>query len=85
MQRVLGKKWMQDKLLRVRTLKDEKRESFDERTLILSNLKSFWRREDIVNAMHKFGAITHIELPSVDTLIKASVEHDHLTKQHLKN
>jgi hypothetical protein len=27
-QRVLGKKWIDEKLLRVRTIKDEKRESF---------------------------------------------------------
>lgn len=70
--------------MKVRTIKDEKRESFSDRTLIVSNLKSHWRREEIANAMHKFGAITHIEMPSLDTKIKASVEHDQMRRQHLK-
>jgi hypothetical protein len=34
--------------------------------------------------MHKYGAITHIELPTIDTMIKASVEQDQMARQHLK-
>jgi hypothetical protein len=69
--RGLRKKWIQDKLLRVRTLKDMEREGFNDRTIIITNVTPNISVQEVVNAFHNFGAITSVELPSIDSKVKA--------------
>jgi hypothetical protein len=49
--RGMRKHWEQDKLLKVKTLKDEMNESHSERTIILSNIPSHLNSEDLASSM----------------------------------
>lgn len=67
--RALWRKWIDDKLLKIKSKKDEQVENHGDRTLILSNIPSHLRQEDIASFMAKYGAITSIEAPSMDSYI----------------
>jgi hypothetical protein len=69
--RGLLKQWMNDKLLKVKTLKDKKAESFKERTIILSGFPSHMNYNELASELCKYGAITSIEAPTIDTYIEA--------------
>ena len=51
-------------------MKEMKSESFDERTIIISDFPSFITDQDLVNMFYEFGAITNIELPTVDSTVQ---------------
>jgi hypothetical protein len=72
--RGLRKHWEQDKLLKVKTLKDHNAEKHSERTIVLSNIASHSRAEDLATALSEFGAITSIEAPTVDSFIGSQLE-----------
>ena len=72
--RGMRKHWEQDRLLKVKTLKDEKSESHSSRTIILSNLPSHLNAGDLATTMSDYGAITSIEAPSVDSFIQSQLE-----------
>ena len=69
--RGMRKHWQQDKLLKVKTLKDEVTESHGERTIVISGIPSHLNSEDLATSMSKYGAITSIEAPSVDSFIQS--------------
>jgi hypothetical protein len=69
--RGLRKHWIDDCLLKVKTLKDMKTEAFDDRTIVVNGVAAHADLVDLVNQFGRFGAITHIELPSVDSVVKA--------------
>ena len=80
--RGLRKHWNGDKLLKVKTLKDLKNENFKERTVVVSGIQSHTNVNDLVNVFNNFGAVTSIELPSIDAVVKAQLEEKGLISDH---
>lgn len=64
--RGLRKEWVNDKLLKVRTLEDKNLETHGLRTIIIQNIPLSIQPIEIAKAMSKFGAITHIECPKIN-------------------
>ena len=61
----LRKTWIHDSLLKVRTASDAKKESFDNRTIIVSGIPKHLRSEAILEYFTKgAGAVVGIELPT---------------------
>ena len=69
--RGLWKHWIQDKLLKIKTLKDAKNENHGERTIILQGFPSHMDQQDLATAMSGFGAILSIEAPTLDRYVQA--------------
>ncbi len=67
-------------MLKIRTAKDERHETFDKRTIIFSGIPTHAREQDLATAFHKFGAITSIEVPSVDHVVNAQLEAKGITR-----
>jgi hypothetical protein len=78
----LRKTWLQDKLLKIRTASDAKTETHKERTVIVANLDQNLKSIDLVNVMSKFGAVTSVELPTIDNVIQSQIKDKNLTKDH---
>lgn len=72
--RELRKKWLGDRLLKVKTLKDQEAESFDARTLVLTDLPKNIRNDELLNAASALGAVTHLELPVVDRYVRDKLD-----------
>lgn len=68
--RGLRKQWIHDSLLKVKTLADLKNEGHADRTVVVAGLASHYRPADVVNVLNNFGAVTSIELPTVDQLVQ---------------
>ena len=64
--RALRKEWVNDRLLKVRTLEDKLLENHGLRTIIIQNIPLSVQPIEIAKAMSKFGAITNIECPKID-------------------
>ena len=59
----------------MRTLKDEKKESFNERTIVLQDFPShFHQVGEIADMVSCFGAITSVEAPTLDSYVMAQLE-----------
>ena len=71
--RGLRKHWEQEKLLKVKTLKDERAESHAERTIVMANLPSSMKADDIPDILSPFGAITSIEAPTIDSFVQSQL------------
>ena len=67
--RQLRKTWIGDKLLKIRTVSDIKGESHTDRTIIVGGLENNVDVHDLVNVFNNFGAVTSIELPTIDSVI----------------
>jgi hypothetical protein len=70
-------------------MKDIKNETFNSRTLIVSNIKQQWSSSQLITAFSEFGAVTHLELPSLDAVVNAKLEEkgvltDHYLRQSKK-
>lgn len=77
---------MHDKLLKVRTLGDRDAETHGERTVILTGIAQHARPEELAAALANYGAITSIEVPTIDKYVEAQLEErglkrDPYTKQ----
>lgn len=66
MRRGLRKEWVNDKLLKVRTLEDKNLETHGLRTIIIQDIPLSVHPIEIAKGMSKYGAITHIECPRVN-------------------
>ena len=65
----------QDRILKVKTLKDESREKHKERTIIVQNLPTTtFGYDDIVNLFGDHGAITSVEMPTIDAMVRSELE-----------
>ena len=80
--RSLRKVWMSDKLLKVKTLKDRTQETFKDRTVIIDNIPSHITREELADHLSKFGAVTAVEAPTLDSYVDAQLEEKGLKKDH---
>ena len=63
--RALRKEWINDKLLKVRTIEDKNLETHGLRTVILQNIPLSVQPDEIARSLSRFGAITEVELPKV--------------------
>ena len=61
--------WIQEKKLKVKTLEDRSKEAHRDRTVVLDGIPSHLRPDELASAMAKYGAITNIELPTVDQFV----------------
>ncbi len=67
----LRKTWIEDTLLKVRTAQDAKKESFDNRTVIVSGIPKHLRTEGILNYFVKdAGAVVGVELPTENAKLR---------------
>mmetsp|Transcript_24320 Transcript_24320/g.37598 ORF Transcript_24320/g.37598 Transcript_24320/m.37598 type:complete len:149 (+) Transcript_24320:472-918(+) len=80
--RGLRKYWIQDKLLKIKTNKDKFTEEHKNRTLVVSGLQSHTTAEDLVNHFGKYGAITLVEAPTIDSYVQAQMEEKGLLKDY---
>lgn len=80
--RGLRKHWEQDRLIKVKTIKDERTESHSERTIILNNIPSHLTSENLAYAMSEYGTITSIEAPTVDAYVQSQLEQKGLLNDH---
>ena len=68
--RALRKLWVEDRLLKVKTIKDQKEESHKERTIVAHGIQSHLDVEHLAAAFARFGAVTTVELPTVDRVVQ---------------
>ena len=68
--RKLREKWVDDRLMKVRTLKDKDTERHSDRTLVLKDIPAHITADELINKLGQYGAITAIELPCVDSYIQ---------------
>jgi len=71
--RALRKLWVQDRLLKVKTIHDQKDESHKERTVVAHGLPSHLEPAKVAAAFARFGAVTAVELPTVDRVVEAQL------------
>lgn len=76
------RQWMHDKLLKCKTLKDQKAETFQERTVILQGFPSHMTSDELARELCKFGAITSIEAPTIDAFVEAQKEEKGLNNDY---
>lgn len=76
----LRKHWIKDKLLKLRTLDDF--ESFNDRSIIVTNFPSHVKQVDLINAFQPFGAVTSVEIPTVDAVINSRLEENGALSDH---
>ena len=80
--RGMRKHWIGDKLVKVKTLKDVKKEHFNERTVVVTGLPKHFKQIDLLNVFNSMGAITSIEVPTIDHVVKSALEEKGLIKDH---
>jgi len=68
--RALRKLWVEDRLLKVKTIKDQKEESHKERTIVAHGIQSHLDVQHLAAAFARFGAVTTVELPTVDRVVQ---------------
>jgi len=63
--------WLTDAKLKVKTMADVRAEQFDQRTVVLRNIPTWMKANDVINTfMPEYGAVVGIELPSEHTKLK---------------
>lgn len=72
--RGLRQTWMEDKLIKVKTLKDREHESHDARTVVLENLPANFEAAELLDRFGGFGAVTSFELPAIDQYIESKLD-----------
>lgn len=80
--RGLRKLWIHEALLKVKTLGDLKNEGHADRTVVVSGLASHFRPADVLRVMDRYGAITSVELPTVDQLVQQQLEEKGLLNDY---
>ena len=68
--RALRKLWVEDRLLKVKTVKDQKDESHKARTVVAHGIQSHLDVQHLAAAFARFGAVTTVELPTVDRVVQ---------------
>lgn len=63
--KALRKTWIQDSLLKVKTLNDTKGEAFDNRTVVIQGIPKYMRAETLLSTFFsdEAGAVVGVELP----------------------
>lgn len=61
--------WIHEKKLKLKTLEDRNKEVHKDRTVIMNGIPSHLRPDELASEMAKYGAITNIELPTVDQFV----------------
>ena len=69
--RALRKLWVEDRLLKVKTIQDQKEENHTERTVVAHGLQSHLEPAQLAAAFARFGAVTSVELPTMDRVLEA--------------
>jgi RNA recognition motif-containing protein len=62
----LKKTWIDDKLIKVRTMKDRHLEHYDNRTIVIKDLPTNAKSRHVIEFMKTFGVITSVEMPFKD-------------------
>lgn len=62
----MRKKWIDTKLLKVKTLADKAAESHQERTLVLKDIPKNMMAQELLDNFKEFGSIISYELPVQD-------------------
>jgi len=65
---------MEDKLIKVKTLKDREHETHDARTIVLDNLPANMEANELIERFGGFGAVTAFEMPAVDQYIESKMD-----------
>jgi hypothetical protein len=55
--------WLDDKLLKLKTIEDKNNETFDNRTIVLREIPVTYKENTLIDIMSQFGAVVGIELP----------------------
>ena len=76
----LRKQWIKDKLLKLRTIEDF--ESFNDRSIVVTNFPSHIKQVDLINAFQSFGALISVEIPTVDAVINSRLEEQGVLTDH---
>ena len=66
--------WLQEKKLKVKTVTDMDRETHGDRTVVLAALPSHMSPEELAAVVSQYGAVTGIELPTVDEFVQAQID-----------
>lgn len=80
MAKKLKKTWIDDKLIKVRTMKDKHIEHFDNRTVVMKDIPTNIKVRHVLEFFKTFGVITNIEMPLKDSLQEAEGSPEETSK-----
>jgi RNA recognition motif-containing protein len=66
---------MKSNLLRIKERSDAKQETIENRTVVVGNIPPWFNKNEILNALTKFGSIIKIDMPMTDNRVEEIINN----------